>query len=284
MESNKKINNEVWHRLKKNKLAIMGLAVLIFFFLIAVFADFIADYETQALAMSPNRLQQPSSEHWFGTDHMGRDVFARIVHGTRLSLFIGFAVTGASLVIGGFLGAMAGYFGGKIDNVIMRIMDIITCIPTLLLCLAIIAALGTNLMNLLIAVSFSYITSFARVVRSVILSIAGNDFIEAAKACGMSNNRIIIKHVLPNAVGPIIVQATMGVANIIILAAGLSFIGMGVQPPQPEWGAMLSEANAHMRNHPHLVIAPGMAIIMSALSLNLLGDGLRDALDPRLKG
>ena len=279
-----KTNNEVWRRLKKNRLAVMGLAVLVFFFLVAVFADVIADYETQALSMSQNRLHGPSSEHLFGTDHLGRDVFARIVHGTRLSLFIGFAVTGAALVIGGFLGAMAGYFGGKIDNIIMRIMDIITCIPTLLLCLAIIAALGTNLVNLLIAVSFSYITSFARVVRSVILSIAGNDFIEAAKACGMSNNRIIIKHVLPNAVGPIIVQATMGVANIIILAAGLSFIGMGVQPPQPEWGAMLSEANAHMRNHPHLVIAPGLAIIMSALSLNLLGDGLRDALDPRLKG
>jgi len=284
MKKEKKIKNEVWHRLKKNKLAMFGLIVLTCFFLVAIFADVIADYEVRALSMSRNRLQGPSSEHIFGTDHLGRDVFARVVHGTRLSLFIGFAVTGASLIVGGFLGAAAGYFGGKIDNAIMRVMDIITCIPTLLLCLAIIAALGTNLVNLLIAVSFSFVTSFARVVRSVILSIAGQDFIEAAKACGMSDFKIIVKHVLPNAIGPIIVQATMSVANIIILAAGLSFIGMGVQPPQPEWGAMLSEANAHMRNHPHLVVAPGLAIILSALSLNLLGDGLRDALDPRLKG
>ena len=280
---NKKSRNETWRRLRQNKLAVLGLIILIFFVLIALCADFIADYNTQALAMSRDRLQAPSGDHWLGTDHLGRDVFARIVHGTRLSLFIGLSVTVLSLVVGGLLGAAAGYFGGRVDNWIMRVMDIITCIPTLLLCLAIIAALGTNLVNLLIAVSFSYVTSFARVVRSVILTIAGQDFIEAAKACGMGDFRIILRHVLPNAIGPIIVQATMSVSNIIILAAGLSFIGMGVQPPAPEWGAMLSEANEHMRNHPHLVIAPGLAIILAALSLNLLGDGLRDALDPRLK-
>ena len=275
--------NQIWRRLKKNKLAVLGLIVLTFFVAIAIFADLIADYDKEALAMSRDRLESPSKEHWFGTDHLGRDVFARVVHGTRLSLLIGLSVTFISMVAGGFLGAAAGYFGGKIDNIIMRIMDIITCIPSLLLCLAIIAALGTNLVNLLAAISFSQITTFARVVRSVILTIAGQDFVEAARASGMADIRIILKHIIHIAVGPIIVQATMSVANIIILTAGLSFLGMGVQPPSPEWGAMVSEANNHMRNDPHLMIAPGLAIVLTSLSLNLLGDGLRDALDPRLK-
>ena len=275
--------SEIWRRLKKNKLAVLGLIVLTFFVAVAIFADLIADYDTEALAMSRDRLEGPSKDHWFGTDHLGRDVFARVVHGTRLSLLIGLSVTFISMVVGGFLGAAAGYFGGKIDNIIMRIMDIITCIPSLLLCLAIIAALGTNLVNLLAAISFSQITSFARVVRSVILTIAGQDFVEAARASGMADLRIILQHIIPNAIGPIIVQATMSVANIIILTAGLSFLGMGVQPPSPEWGAMVSEANDHMRNDPHLMIAPGLAIVLTSLSLNLLGDGLRDALDPRLK-
>jgi len=274
---------EIWRRFRKNKLAMIGLVVIAVFVLAAVFADVIADYETQALQMSPNRLQTPSAQHLFGTDAVGRDIFARIVHGARVSLSIGVAVTVLSLIIGGFLGAVAAYFGGIVDNIIMRIMDILMCIPAILLALAIIAALGTSIPNLLIAITIAAVPGFARIVRAVVLTVVGQDYIEAARSSGMTAMGIIVTHVLPNAVGPIIVQATMSVASLVLAAAGLSYIGMGVQPPQPEWGAMLSDASKHMRYYTHLVIFPGIAIVLSALSLNLVGDGLRDALDPRLK-
>lgn len=275
---------DVWHRMTKNKLAMVGLVVLIVFVLMAVFADFIANYETQALKQNGKALLQPPSyEHWFGTDHLGRDVFARIVHGSRISLSIGITSTVISLIIGGLLGAVSGYYGGKIDNIIMRLLDTLMCIPSILLALAIIAALGPSIRNLMIAIIVSYIPGFTRIIRSSILTVVGQDYIEAARSCGMGDMRIILRHVVPNAIGPIIVQATMAVADVIISAAGLSFLGMGIQPPQPEWGAMLSDAREYMRPCPYLVIFPGLSIVLAALSLNLLGDGLRDALDPRLK-
>ena len=274
---------EIWRRMRKNKLAMAGLVILIFFTLLAIFANAIADYETEALAHGEHRLQPPSSAHWFGTDQHGRDVFARIVHGARISLTLGISSTVVSLIIGTFLGAAAGYFGGWLDNMIMRIMDMLMCIPGMLLALAIIAALGTNTRNLLIAIIIASIPGFTRIIRSSILTVIGQEYIEAAKACGMGDFRIIRKHVIPNAIGPIIVEATMSVAGMIITTASLSYLGMGIAPPQPEWGAMLSDAKDHMRQSPYLIIFPGLSIVLSALSLNLLGDGLRDALDPRLK-
>ena len=180
-------------------------------------------------------------------------------------------------------GSVAGYFGGKVDNIIMRIMDILISIPNILLTMCIVAALGSNVTNLVIALTISTIPGYTRIVRSVILNLRGADYIEAAKACGSSNARIIMRHVLPNALGPIIVQATMGISNAIIAAASLSYIGLGSQPPQPEWGVMLSEAKDMMRQYPYLAIFPGVAIVITALCFNLMGDGLRDALDPRLK-
>lgn len=274
---------EIWHRMMKNKMAVVGLVIFTIFVLVAIFADVIADYNNDALKLTPQLLQDPSPEHWFGTDNLGRDVFARIVHGSRISLTLGIVSTITSLVIGGLLGAVAGYYGGKIDNIIMRTLDAIMCIPGILLALAIIAALGNSILNLLIAITIACVPGFTRIIRSAILTVVGQEYVEAAKACGMGSFRIILQHIIPNAIGPIIVEATMSVASMIITAAGLSFLGMGILPPQPEWGAMLAEAKVDMVDHPTLVMFPGFAIVLASLSLNLLGDGLRDALDPRLK-
>lgn len=275
---------EVWRRLLKNKSAVAGMIIICILILVAVFADFIADYNLEAITNNASiRLQPPSSEHWFGTDSFGRDVFARIVHGARISLTIGVVTVLMSVLLGGLFGAVAGYYGGKVDGIIMRVMDTILCIPGTLLTLALVAALGTGTRNLLIAVAVSAVPGFTRVIRSAILPVLGQDFIEAARACGTRDWRIIMKHILPNAIGPIIVQATMGISSMIITTSALSYIGMGIDLPTPEWGAMLSEAKDFMRESPYLVIFPGMAIVLTALSFNLLGDGLRDALDPKLK-
>jgi len=274
---------ETWRRLKKNRTAMIGLVIISVFALLAIFADFITPYQNAVTQNAQIRLSGPSLSHPFGTDAFGRDVFARVLHGSRVSLSIGLFTTFFSVVIGGFLGAAAAYYGGKIDGVIMRLMDTLNCIPPILLALAIIAALGTSLQNLLIAIIIANIPIFARLIRSVILTVAEQDFIEAAKSYGTSDFRIIVKYMLPNAMGPIIVQATMSIAGMMLAAAGLSFIGMGIQPPAPEWGAMLSESREFMRTAPYLMFFPGASILLSALALNLLGDGLRDALDPRLR-
>lgn len=274
---------EIWRNLKKNKGAMMGLIILVFFTLVAIFADVIASSEGIAAQNSAIRLQTPSVEHWFGTDGYGRDVFTRVVHGSRVSLTIGFVTAGASLLIGGALGASAAYYGGRIENIIMRFMDMLTAIPATLLALSIVAALGPSMVNLLIAISIASIPGFTRLIRSVVLTVVDMDFIEAARAYGATDYRIITKYVLPNAMGPIIVNTTQSIASMILQAAGLSFIGMGVQPPRPEWGSMLSEAREFMRIAPYLLIFPGFSIILTALSFNLLGDGFRDAFDPRLK-
>lgn len=275
---------EIWRRLLKNRAAVFGLIVISVFIFAAVFADLIANYDQLAISQNMKiRLQPPSAEHWFGTDTYGRDVFARIVHGSRISLTLGIATTVVSVVIGGILGAAAGYYGGKVDSIIMRLTDTVMCIPPVLLSLAIVASLGPGMVNLIIAITIACVPGFTRIIQAVILSVVGQDFIEAAKACGTSDVRIILRHILPNAIGPIIVQATMSVANMIITAAALSFLGMGIQPPSPEWGAMLAESREYMRFAPYLVVIPGISIVLAALSLNLLGDGLNDALDPRLK-
>lgn len=273
---------EIWRRMKRNRLAMAGLVMISILVLMAAFAGVIAD-ESLALSRSPDRLQGPSAAHWFGTDNLGRDVFARIVHGARISLTLGIATTALSLIIGGLIGAVAGYFGGFIDNVIMRIADMFMAIPAILLTLAMIAALGTSMTNLIIATTISNVPGFVRIIRAYILTVIGQEYIEAARACGMGDFMIILRHILPNVIGPIVVEATMTVAGMIISISGLSYLGMGIQPPTPEWGSMLSEAKDHMIKYPHLVIFPGLFIVLAALSLNLLGDGLRDAIDPRLK-
>lgn len=274
---------EIWKRMKKNKIAMLGLVIFIVIIFCTIFADMIVPYSVSLEQNIKNRLQSPSSEHWFGTDAYGRDIFARIIHGSRNSILMGFAAVVVGISIGGVLGAVAGYYGGVIDAVIMRVLDTILCIPFMLMALAIVAALGPGLVNVLIALMLSMIPTYTRVIRSAILTVVGQDFIEAARSCGTPDRYIILKHILPNAIGPVIVQATMSVGNMIIWAASMSFVGMGIQPPTPEWGSMLSEGKDYMLHSPHLVLFPGLAIALTALSLNLMGDGLRDAFDPRLK-
>ncbi len=274
---------DTWKRLKRNRLAMFGLFIIGLLVFCAIFADLIApyDYATQDLM---NAYQGPSLQHWFGTDEFGRDILSRVIYGTRISLQIGFIAVGISLIFGGFLGAVAGYYGGKLDNFIMRVMDIIMSIPSILLAISIVAALGSSMTNLMIATGISYIPSYARIVRASILGIKDQEFIEAAKAVGTSDWTIIIRHILPNCLAPIIVQATLGVAFAILTAAGLSFIGLGIAPPTPEWGSMLSTGRNYIRDYWHMTLFPGLAIALTIFALNVLGDGLRDALDPKLRG
>lgn len=273
---------EIWRRFRKSKTAMLGLCLLIFVLSIAIFADVITPYEN-AISQSADRLDSPSAAHIFGTDELGRDLFARIVHGSRYSLLIGVSTSVLALVIGGLLGAIAAYYGGWVDNIIMRLTDVVMTVPPILLSLAVVAALGGSLRNLLIAITISCVPSMLRLVRPVVLGVVDEDYIEAARSYGASDMRIILKYVIPNALGPIIVTTTMNVANMILSAAGLSFLSLGVQPPAPEWGALLSDAKTYMFTAPHLLYIPGIFIVIAALSFNLAGDGLRDALDPKLK-
>ena len=273
---------EIWRRFRKSKTAMLGLCLLIFVLCIAIFADVITPYEN-AISQSADRLDSPSAAHIFGTDELGRDLFARIVHGSRYSLLIGVSTSVLALVIGGLLGAIAAYYGGWVDNIIMRLTDVVMTVPPILLSLAVVAALGGSLRNLLIAITISCVPSMLRLVRSVVLGVVDEDYIEAARSYGASDMRIILKYVIPNALGPIIMTTTMNVANMILSAAGLSFLSLGVQPPAPEWGALLSDAKTYMFTAPHLLYIPGIFIVIAALSFNLAGDGLRDALDPKLK-
>ena len=229
------------------------------------------------------RLQGPSKEHIFGLDEFGRDIFLRMLWAVRYSLFMGVFAILFSVIVGGLFGSLAGYYGKVADNVIMRFMDILLAIPSMLLATAIVAALGTSLVNVLIAISISYVPTFARTVRASVLTVKDQEYIEAAKAVGSSDLRIIFKYIIPNAMAPLIVQATLGVAGAILSIAGLSFLGLGIQPPTPEWGSMLSSARAYIREGWHITVIPGLGIMLTILSLNVMGDGLRDALDPRLK-
>lgn len=275
---------DVWQRLKRNKMAMLGLTILLVLIFCAIFADQIADYDTKVIAQDiGNRFQKPSAEHWFGTDEYGRDIFARIIHGSRISLVVGIISVSVSLLIGGTLGAVAGYYGGLVDNIIMRIMDVFLAIPSILLAMTIVAAFGTELVYVMLAIGVSGVPNFARIVRASVMGIKDQEFIEASKAVGANNITIIFREIIPNCLAPIIVQATLSVASAILSTSSLSFIGLGVQPPQPEWGAMLASGRDFLRDAVHVTIFPGLAIIVTILSLNLLGDGLRDALDPRLK-
>jgi len=275
---------EIWKMFLKNKLAVIGLIIFIIIVLVAITAPLIANYDNEAIKINvPNRLKSPNSEHILGTDELGRDIFARIVHGSRISLIVGLSSVAVALFIGGAFGAIAGFFGGTVDNIIMRCMDVFLCLPDVLLALAILAAFGTNLVNMTIAIGLSFTPKFSRVVRSAVMTVRGIEYVEAARAIGATNVQIITKHILINCIGPIIVQVTLYVASAILTISSLSFIGLGIQAPIPEWGNMLASGRAFMRDHAYIVMAPGLAIFITILSLNLLGDGLRDALDPRLK-
>jgi ABC-type dipeptide/oligopeptide/nickel transport systems, permease components len=273
-----------WRQFKKNKMGMIGLTVFTVLVLLAVLCPMFISYDYDVIMQHNQiRLQTPSVMHIFGTDQYGRDVFSRIVWGARISLFVGVFTVSLALTVGGTIGALAGYFGGKWDNILMRIMDVFLAMPGTILAVAIVGALGPGLFNILLAMAMCRIPQFARIVRSSVLSIRGLEYIEAAKACGTKTPRILWRHVIPNAIGPIVVQCTLHMATTILGVAGLSFIGLGIQPPIPEWGSMLSEAKEQMRYSSYLMVFPGIAIMISVLSLNLIGDGLRDALDPRLK-
>ena len=274
---------EVWRRLKKSKVAIVGLVILIFLTFIAVFADLLVDYNVAIKQDLVHKLQGPSAEHWLGTDSFGRDILARIIHGSRISLSIGFIAVIISLIVGGAIGSIAGYYGGKLDMIVMRFIDVLMSIPSMLMCICVVTVLGPGMSNLMVAVTISYVATFCVIVRSSILTIKNSDYIEAARATGVGTFRIILKHIIPNTMGPIMVQATLSIGSVILSAAGLSFVGLGVMPPTPEWGAILTEGKEFIRTAPHIVLFPGIAIMLAVMSLNFLGDGLRDALDPRLK-
>lgn len=269
-------------RLKKNKMAMAGLIIVCLILLMALFAPLIAPYgyEEQDLA---HMFSSPSSDHWMGTDNLGRDIFSRLVYGSRQSLKIGFLSVLMASVIGITLGAIAGYYGGKVDNILMRFLDVFQSVPAMLMSIAIAATLGAGMNNAIVAIGIGTVPIYARMTRAQFLSIRGMEYVEAAVAINAKDPRIIAKHILPNALSPMIVQMTMGVAGAILTAASLSFIGLGAQPPLSEWGAMLSAGRSYIRDYPHLVMFPGITIMITVLSLNMLGDGLRDALDPRLK-
>lgn len=275
---------ELWKTFKKNKIALVGFFILLTILFLAIFANEISNYETVAIKQNLKEcLNPPSIKHIMGTDELGRDIFSRIIHGARISLKVGLLSISIAVITGGFLGAISGYYMGKVDNIIMRIMDIFLAIPSILLAIAIVTALGPDVKNLILAISLSSTAGYARIVRASVLSIKDQEFIEAARAIGAGDSRIIFKHIIPNALAPIIVQGTLGVAGAILATAALSFIGLGVQPPAPEWGAMLSSGRQYWRYAWWMATFPGLAIMITILALNLVGDGLRDALDPRLK-
>ncbi len=275
---------DVGHRFIRNNKTIIGLVMLGVIILLCIYGIIFLDYETDVINQDiGNKLQTPSMEHIFGTDSLGRDIFNRIVYGARYSLFIGFSSTLISLSVGSILGCIAGYFGGKTDNIIMRLTDVFIAIPSTLMAIAVVSALGPNFANLIIAIALGDIPGYARIIRSSVLSIRDNEFVEASVAVGGSSIHIMAQHIFPNTLAALIVQATLGVGYVIIAASGLSYLGLGVMPPAPEWGAMLSEAQAQIRYFPHQVIFPGLAIVITVLALNLLGDALRDAIDPTLK-
>lgn len=270
----------MWDTLKKNKAAVAGLVIIIFLFLIAVFGRFLMPFDPELSDMSASFVK-PNAEHFFGTDQLGRDIFSRVISGTKISLVVGISAVAFSLIIGTILGSFSGYFGGRIDSIIMRCMDIMLSIPSILLAITLMAALGTGLDKAIIAIGIVSIPEYARIVRSSILSVKENDYVAAAKVIGNKDSRIIFRHILPNVVSSIVVRATLGISGAILDTAALGFLGLGVQPPMAEWGDMLGRARGYIFSAPYTLIFPGLAITLAVLAFNLFGDGLRDALDPK---
>lgn len=272
-----------WRRLRRNRAALVGGGLVIFFIVLALFADVIAPYDPMASNFRA-RYATPSWEHWLGADGLGRDMLSRIIHGARYSLLSGLISVGIAFSVGSLLGLVAGYFRGIVDTIIMRIMDVILAFPGILLAIAIISVLGRGLTNAMIAVGIYSIPAFARVLRSSVLEKREEEYVQAARASGSSSGRLIFRHVLPNAIAPVLVLATMRLGSAILAAASLSFVGLGAQPPMPEWGAMLSAGRDVLRTAPHVTLFPGIAILLTVIGFNLFGDGLRDALDPKSRG
>jgi peptide/nickel transport system permease protein len=273
---------ETWRRLKMNRAAICGLALIVVLVTSALLAPWVAPYDPAKMDVRA-RLQGPSLKHVFGTDNFGRDIFSRIVYAGRISLVIGFVAVGIGAVFGGMTGAISGYYGRGLDSLLMRAMDVLLSIPQIILAIAIVGAMGASLLNLMIAVGISVLPRYARLVRASAMSLRDLEFIEAARAAGAGDLRIIVQNIIPNCMAPLIVLSTLGVAQAILSAATLSFLGLGIQPPTPEWGSMLSDGRQFLRNAPHITIFPGLAIVVVVMALNMLGDGLRDALDPKLR-
>ena len=274
----------IWIRYNKNKRALFGLAVFLIIVIVSISTPLFIDYRTQVIKQNiMDKFQTSSAAHILGTDQFGRDILCRLLWGARYSILCGLGVMVLSLSVGAVLGASAGYFGGIYDQIIMRVLDVFFAIPMTLMAISIVAAFGNSIPNLIVAISLGQIPKMTRIIRSSVITLKDQDFIEAARACDTKKSRIIFKHILPNAMGTLIVEGTLTMGKSIILIAGLSFIGMGIQPPAPEWGAMLSEAKNYMLNYPYLMYAPGIAIVLTALSITLIGDGLRDALDPKMK-
>lgn len=266
----------------RNRAAVLGLVITLIFMLTALLAPYIAPYGPAEIDLA-NRLQGPSAEHWLGTDELGRDMFSRIVLGSRITLLITAGAVGLAVVVGTLMGLLADYYGGRVDTVISRAIDVLMAMPGFLLAIAIIAALGVGTTNVVVAVGVFSIPTFARIARGSTLTVRTRDYIFAARALGVNDARIMLRHIAPNILPPLIVQITLRLATAILSAASLSFLGLGPQPPTPEWGAMLSMGRNYISSGPLLVLFPGAAILLVSLSFNLMGDGLRDALDPRLK-
>ncbi|API91605.1 MULTISPECIES: ABC transporter permease [Virgibacillus] len=273
---------DFYSKLRKNKSALVGGYLIIVLVLIALIGPLLTSESPDAVDYGV-KLEGPSAEHWFGTDHHGRDIFTRIIHGLGITMSIGISATILGGIVGIFLGLVSGYYGGKIDTIIMRIMDVLLAFPGILLALALISILGANLQNVVIAVAIFAIPTFARIVRGSTLATKNLEYIDAMKALGASDTRIIFKHILPNILSPIIVQGSLFIATAVLSASGLSFLGMGAQPPSPELGALLSDGRDFMWDAGHIALFPGLVIMLIVLAFNIFGDGLRDALDPKMK-
>ncbi|APT46512.1 ABC transporter permease [Bacillus safensis] len=266
----------------QHKLAVIGSVIVFLFLILAIFAPLIAPYGINEQSLG-ERFSAPSAAHWFGTDDFGRDIFSRVVHGARISLWVGFFSVLGSVILGTLLGLIAGYGGRVLDAVISRLFDILLAFPSILLAIAIVSILGPSLQNALIAIAIINVPTFGRLVRSKVLSIKQEEYVLAAKAVGMSRRRIVLRHILPNSMVPVIVQATLAIGTAIIEVAALGFLGLGAQAPSPEWGKMLADARPYLVQAPWTLFFPGIAIMLTVLGFNLMGDGLRDTLDPKMK-
>ena len=274
---------QIWKRLRRNKISMLCLIVLALMILAAIFANFIRPEEMVYAQNIKEALLKPSWEHPFGTDVFGRDLFTRVLYGSRISFIVGFTVTIVSTVIAMILGGLVAYYGGVFEEIVMRLTDMFMAIPEQLLAICVVASFGANAISMIIALSIAVIPGRTRLVRSTVLSIVESEYVEAAKGCGMSDFKIIMTEIMPNCIGPTIVTVTQGLASIILTASSLSYLGVGIQPPTPEWGAIISEAKEFLRIAPLYSILPGLVMVVMSLCFNLLGDGLRDAIDPRLK-
>jgi len=277
-----KLSRLFWKRFRKNKLAVSGALMVLFLFGVAIFAPWLAPYDPGQINVK-KVLEGPSMEHPFGTDQLGRDVLSRMIYGSRISLLVGFVSVGIACLVGVFLGALAGYYGHWVDNLLMRLVDIMLCFPTFFLILAVIAFLEPSIWNIMIVIGLTGWMSVARLVRAEFLSLKERDFTLAEKALGAKDWRIIFQHILPNALAPVLVAATLGVAGAILTESALSFLGIGVQPPTPSWGNILTAGKDNIQIAWWLSLFPGLAILLTVMAYNLLGEGIRDAIDPRLK-